>query len=83
MVKETNQKTIMNELSLKLKDSLVTALTRNPHNLDTPYLIKGDKTYTRSELAAEIKAETPEGIEQLTNILRLALDIMTRKPTIN
>jgi hypothetical protein len=79
MVKETNKQITMNELALKLKDSLVAALTRNSHNLDTPYLIKGDKTYTRLELAAEIKAETPEGIEQLTNILRLALDLMTRQ----
>ena len=69
----------MNDLALKLKAHLITMLTRNEQNLDIPYLTKKDRIWSRRELAAEIEAETPEGIDMLTSILMLAVAISSRQ----
>lgn len=69
----------MEELSKKLKAELISQLTRNEQNLNAPYLMRGDKMFTRKTLATEIENETDIGIEILTNILMLAVDLMTRQ----
>lgn len=69
----------MNELTLKLKNEVVRQLTRNSQNLDTKYLQKCGKTYTRRELAAEIKAETEFGVDLLAGMILLAIDISARQ----
>ena len=69
----------MEELSKKLKAELISQLTRNEQNLNLPYLTRGDKMFTRKTLATEIENETDIGIEILTNILMLAVDLMTRQ----
>ena len=69
----------MEELAKKLKNEAVNQLTRNEQNLNAPYLMRGDKMYTRKQLATEIENETEVGIEILTGMLILALDITTRQ----
>lgn len=69
----------MEELSKKLKTELISQLMRNEQNLNAPYLMRGDKMFTRKALATEIENETDIGIEILTNILMLAVDLMTRQ----
>lgn len=70
---------MINELVLKLKTELIRQLIKNKQNMDIPYFIKGDKTYTRQQLANEIENDTPLGIELLTSMLTLAIDITIRK----
>lgn len=68
----------MNELSLKLKKEVIRKLISNEQNLDEKYLTKGDKSYTRRDLANEIENETEYGISLLSSIIILAIDISTR-----
>lgn len=68
----------MEDLSLKLKNSLIDKLTRNEQNLDIPYLVRNQKSYTRRELALEIENETEIGIDTLTSMLMLAIDLTAR-----
>ena len=68
----------MEELSLKLKTELVARLRRNKQNIDEPYLVSRDKKYTRGEIATEIELETEIGINMLTNMIMLAIDITSR-----
>lgn len=68
----------MEDLSLKLKKSVIDKLTRNEQNLDIPYLVRNQKSYTRRELASEIENETELGIDTLTSMLILAIDLTAR-----
>jgi hypothetical protein len=68
----------MNELTLKLKNEVVRQLTKNEQNMNSDYLVKGDKTYSRRQLAAEIENETQFGIEILTSTIVLAMDLTVR-----
>ena len=68
----------MNELSIKLKNEVVRQLTKNEQNMDDPYLISGNQTYTRKQLADEIEKETQLGIQTLTSMVILAIDLTTR-----
>jgi len=68
----------MEKLSLKLKKSLVDKLTRNEHNLDIPYIVRNQKSYTRRTLALEIENETEIGIDTLTSMIMLAIDLTSR-----
>ena len=68
----------MNDLTLKLKNEVVRQLTKNEQNMDSDYLVKENKTYSRRQLAAEIEAETQFGIETLTSMIVLAIDLTAR-----
>jgi len=68
----------MNDLTLKLKKSVIDKLTRNEQNLDEPYLVRNQKAYTRRELASEIENETELGIDTLTSMIMLAIDLTAR-----
>lgn len=68
----------MEDLSLKLKKSVIDKLTRNEQMLDVPYLVRNQKSYTRRELASEIENETEIGIDTLTSMLILAIDLTAR-----
>lgn len=68
----------MNELTLKLKNSVIDKLTRNEQNLDIPYIVRNQKSYTRRELASEIENETEIGIDTLTSMIILAIDLTSR-----
>lgn len=67
----------MQELSEKLKNQLIENLTKR-HNADEPYLYTGGKSWTRREIAEEIKNETEFGINQMTSLLMLSLDLLAR-----
>ena len=69
----------MNELSTKLKNSIVKHLNSCDESFDVPYLIKGEKTYNRRQLVFEIENETNLGIEILSQMIILAIDITSRK----
>lgn len=69
----------MNDLTSKLKELLITKLLSNDQIVDEPYLYKGDTTYTRRMLAYEIENETEVGLETLTSIMMLSLDILSRQ----
>lgn len=69
----------MNELTLKLKNEIIKQLTKNKHNVDDTYIICGDMSYTRKELASEIKKETEFGIKMLADMVMLAIDITSRQ----
>lgn len=71
----------MQELSERLKNSLVKSLIRNEQNVDEPYLYSNGKHWTRREISEEIKNETEFGISQMTNIMVLSLDIIARNNT--
>jgi len=69
----------MNELTLKLKTEVINRLISNEQNADEPYMFLNNKKYTRRELANEIQSETKEGINLLTNMLILAIDLTARQ----
>ncbi len=69
----------MNELTIKLKNEVVKQLTKNQQNIDDDYVVKGNKTYSRRELATEIINETQFGIELLANVIVLAIDLTARQ----
>lgn len=69
----------MNDLTLKLKNEVVRQLTKNEQNMDSDYLVKSDKMYSRRQLAAEIESETQFGIEILTSMIVLAIDLTARQ----
>ncbi|HLO91543.1 MAG TPA: hypothetical protein VK172_10305 [Lentimicrobium sp.] len=69
----------MDELSLKLKNSVIEFLTKNKENLDQPYLTRGDKQYTKRQLADEIQNETEFGVKLLADMLILAIDLTARQ----
>jgi len=68
----------MNELALKLKNEVVRQLTKNEQILDVDYFIKGDKKYSRRDLAFEIESESEFGIEMLSGMIVLAIDLTSR-----
>ena len=69
----------LNELSIKLKNGVVRNLTKNEQNMDDDYLVKGDKTYSRRQLSTEIEMETDFGIEILTSVIVLSIDLTARQ----
>ncbi len=71
----------MDELTLKLKKSVISELLSNEQLIDEPYLVAKSKKWSRREIAKEIQNETDFGIKQLTNILLLSLDLFARNTT--
>lgn len=69
----------MNDLTLKLKQSVISQLTKNEQIVDEKYLTKGSKSYTRRELASEIENETDFGIEFISGMVILAIDLTARQ----
>lgn len=70
---------VKNELTLKLKTEVIKLLTKNEQNMDVDYLIRGGKTYSRRQLANEIEIQSQFGIEILSDMIILAIDITTRQ----
>ena len=68
----------LNELTLKLKNEVIRQLTKNEQNMDVAYIITGDKSYTKRELAAEIENETQFGIKMLSDMIMLSIDLTAR-----
>lgn len=68
----------MEDLSLKLKKSVINLLTRNEQNLDEEYLVRDNKVYTRREIASEIEKESEFGIGMLSSMIILAIDLTAR-----
>lgn len=68
----------MQELSERLKNSLIESLIRNEQNVNEPYLYCNGKHWTRREISEEIKNETEFGVSQMTNIMLTSLDFITR-----
>lgn len=68
----------MEESYQKLKYSVANSLILNDQNLDEPYLVSGNKTYSRRELATEISNETDFGVKLMSNIMILSLDLISR-----
>jgi len=64
----------MQELSEKLKNQLVENLTKK-HDADEPYLYTQGRQWTRREIAEEVKNETEFGVNQMTSLLMLSLDL--------
>lgn len=62
----------------ELKECIVKHLLKNTQNVDTPYLVTGNKKYTQREIAHEISIESEMGIETITKVLMLALDLTAR-----
>ncbi len=69
----------MDSLTIKLKAEVIKHLTKNEQIIDDKYFYKGEKFYSRRELAAEIESETETGIEILTNMVILAIDLTARQ----
>jgi hypothetical protein len=69
----------MNELSLKLKQNVISQLTKNEQIVDERYLTKGNKSYTRRDIATEIENESEFGIEFLSGMIMLAIDLTARQ----
>lgn len=68
----------MNELSLKLKESVIKYLNAHNHVIDEPYIYREGKTYTRREIISEIDNETPFGVGFLSSMIMLAIDLTSR-----
>jgi hypothetical protein len=69
----------MEELVNKLKVSLIEKLTQNEQISNEKYLVAGNKSYTRQNIADEIQNETEFGVDFLTNMLMLAIDLTARQ----
>lgn len=67
----------MQELSEKLKNQLVDNLI-NKHDADEPYMYTQGRKWTRREIAEEVKNETEFGVNQMTSLLMLSLDLLAR-----
>lgn len=65
----------MNDLVLKLKESLVNHLL-SCQDLDSVYVVsRQNGSYTKRQLANEIQNETEFGLKVMTNCLILAIEI--------
>jgi hypothetical protein len=69
----------MEMLVNKLKIDLIKKLTHNEQIADDKYLVVGNKSYSRRDIANEIKNETEFGIEFLNNMILLAIDLTARQ----
>jgi hypothetical protein len=69
----------MNELALKLKQTIISQLIKNEQIVDAIYLHKGRKSYSRRNIATEIENETEFGIEFLAGMVMLAIDLTARQ----
>ena len=58
---------------------MVKKLINNEQTADKKYMTIGSKTYTRRELSDEILNETQLGIDFITNMLMLAIDLTARQ----
>jgi phosphotransacetylase len=68
----------MNDLALKLKQCVISQLTKNEQIADDKYLLKGNKSYTRRDIAKEIEDETEFGVEFLSGMIMLSIDLTAR-----
>lgn len=68
----------INELSLKLKNGVIENLLNSPRDIDVKYMFCGNDSYTRRELADEIKKETEFGLDMLISAMSSSIDIVAR-----
>lgn len=69
----------MEKLVDKLKVDLIEKLTQNKQISDDKYIVFGNKSYTRQDIADEIQNETEFGVDFLTNMVMLAIDLTARQ----
>lgn len=70
----------MNELSNRLKNAIVSDILNKKQNLlDEHYVTSSQGSFTRRELAEEIKNETEVGMQVVEDILKLTLDLLHRQ----
>lgn len=69
----------MNELTKKLKDNIIKSLLSNEHNINDSYLLSKGRSWTRSQIAQEIENETEFGIDFMSDMLSLSLDLIARQ----
>lgn len=69
----------MKNIVLRLKENMISQLTSNVQNMNDPYIVVGNKSYTRLELSEELKNETDFGIKLMSDMVLLALDLTSRK----
>jgi uncharacterized protein YjhX (UPF0386 family) len=62
----------------QLKQEVINSLLRENTNPDEVYLVSGQKSWTRRQLADEIQQNTPTGVGMLSKMLNLTLYLMTR-----
>jgi len=68
----------MEKLALKLKSEVIKRLGSNEQVLDEPYMVAGEKSYTRRDILNEVENETDFGVQILTNMIMLAIDLTAR-----
>lgn len=67
----------LNQLTIELKTAILVSLFTE--KMDEPYMRNSHgKIYTREEVYSEIEKETDFGIDILSNMIRLALDLVVR-----
>lgn len=69
----------MESLSQKLKESVISHLSKTDDNMDIPYLIRGSESYTKRDLIYHIENESEFGIDFISNIMITTIDILSRK----
>lgn len=69
----------MENLSKKLKSNLINQLVSNEQIADEKYIVIGNKSYSRRDISIEIENETEFGIDFLSNMILLAIDLTSRK----
>ena len=69
----------MNDLEFlqELKDKVINHLKRDG-DLDKPYVGKGTKTFTKQDIIDEIENTTEDGLEFMSGIVVLSLDLFDR-----
>lgn len=69
----------MEGLSQKLKESVISRLSKTDDNMDAPYIIRGGESYTKRDLIYHIENETEFGIDTLSNLIITTIDILSRQ----
>lgn len=67
----------MDKLLQELKDKVINHLKRDG-GLDKPYVGKGTKTFTKQDIIDEIENTTEDGLEFMSGIVVLSLDLFDR-----
>jgi len=77
-IKKTIKMENINDLALKLKNGVADNLMNSPRDIDAVYMCQGSKSYSRRDLANEIKNETELGMDLITNMITIVLDKTAR-----
>lgn len=61
----------------RFKESVIDHILQN-EDLDSIFMCKGEKGFSRRMLADEIKLGTPDGLETLSSMILLSIDLVSR-----